>query len=91
MTDDHTTLLEPEDIHIALAGPGIAGADGVLVYEDGVAQKGEPLHDATQRMIDTVFGPTATELYGRPSYNPTSDGRDHASRRYSPGAKSDDE
>ena len=78
MTDDHTTLLEPEDIHIALAGPGIAGADGVLVYEDGVAQKGEPLHDATQRMIDTVFGPTATELYGsRPGY--------------SPGAKSDDE
>ena len=53
-----------EDVHIALAGPGIAGADGVLVYEDGVAQKGEPLHDVTQEMIETVFGPVATALYG---------------------------
>ena len=30
---DHVTLLEPADIHTALAGPGLAGADGVLFCE----------------------------------------------------------
>ena len=28
---DHVTLLEPVDMRTALAGPGLAGADGVLI------------------------------------------------------------
>jgi hypothetical protein len=30
---DHVTLLEPVDMHTALAGPALAGADGVLFCE----------------------------------------------------------
>ena len=58
------TLLLPEDMHTALAVPGEAGASGVLAYEDGTAQVGEPKHAATQAYIDKVLGPTATALYG---------------------------
>ena len=68
---DHTKLLLPADMHTALAGPGAVGAHGVLVYEDGIAQVGEPLHLKTQAYIDTVLGPTATSLYGK---SPRGDG-----------------
>ena len=51
-------------MHTALAVPGEAGASGVLAYEDGTAQVGEPKHAATQAYIDKVLGPTATALYG---------------------------
>lgn len=61
---DHSTLLLPADMHTALAGPGVVGASGVLMYEDGSAQVGEPKHLATQAYIDAVIGPTATSLYG---------------------------
>eukprot|EP01048_Picozoa_sp_COSAG05_P012599 COSAG05_NODE_1275_length_5306_cov_1.982719_3_plen_201_part_00 len=65
---DHKTLLEPEDMHTALASPGIARADGVLFYEDGLswgpsaAQKAQ--NALVQAYIDEVVGPTATQLYG---------------------------
>lgn len=62
---DHSTLLLPADMHTALAGPGLVGANGVLMYEDGSAQVGEPKHTETQAYIDTVLGPTATSLYGK--------------------------
>ena len=51
-------------MHTALAEPGIAGADGVLVYEDGAAQPGMPMFAVTERYMQTVFGPIATALYG---------------------------
>ena len=51
-------------MHTALAEPGIAGADGVLVYEDGAAQPGMPMFAVTEGYMQTVFGPIATALYG---------------------------
>eukprot|EP01050_Picozoa_sp_SAG11_P032061 SAG11_NODE_10237_length_845_cov_0.789544_1_plen_146_part_00 len=65
------TLLEPADVHTALAGPGAAGADGVLLYEDGLSNPGahpgwQAERARVQHFVDTVLGPTATALYGRP-------------------------
>jgi|EP01047_Picozoa_sp_COSAG01_P059654 hypothetical protein len=59
-----SSLMLPEDVHTALAEPGAAGADGVLVYEDGAAQPGMPMFAPTERYMQTVFGPVATALYG---------------------------
>ena len=59
-----SSLMLPEDMHTALAEPSIAGADGVLVYEDGAAQPGMPMFALTERYMQTVFGPVATTLYG---------------------------
>jgi hypothetical protein len=66
------TLLEPADMHTALAGPGIAGADGVLFYEDGLSWGPSPAqrshNKAVQAFVDSVVGPVATKLYaGRES------------------------
>ena len=57
-------IVSQEDMHTALAEPGIAGADGVLVYEDGAAQPGMPMFAVTEGYMQTVFGPIATALYG---------------------------
>jgi len=66
---DHLTLLEPADMHTALAGPGLAGADGLLFYEDGLSWGPSPKQKAEnkidQEFIDEVVGPTAEALYGK--------------------------
>ena len=69
---DHRTLLEAADMQTALAGPGVAGADGVLFYEDGLSW-GPSTSQKTQRAtvqayIEKVVGPIATQLYGNQSY-----------------------
>jgi len=65
---NHVTLLEPADMRTALAGPGLAGADGVLFYEDGLGWGPSPKQRAdnavVQTYIDRVLGPTAEALYG---------------------------
>ena len=60
----YTSLLQPVDMHTALAEPGIAGADGVLVYEDGAAQEGMPMFVETDEYMQEVLGPIAAALYG---------------------------
>lgn len=59
-----TSLLRPPDMHTALAEPSLAGADGILVYEDGGAQPGMPMFSATEAYMQRVLGPVAQALYG---------------------------
>jgi hypothetical protein len=71
-TTEKKSMLAPRDMHSALAGPGIAGADGVLFYEDGASWGPSPTQQAqravVQGYIDTVVGPTATALYHTPAF-----------------------
>ena len=69
---EHASLVSPLDMYTALAAPGIAGADGVLLYEDGKSWGNSPAQKAEKAMVqayvDTVVGPTAAALYGMNYY-----------------------
>jgi hypothetical protein len=58
------SLLLRADMHTALAVPSAAGADGLMLYEDGGAQPGMSTFGMTQAYMETVLGPIATALYG---------------------------